>query len=243
LKPEVEGYITSMQKYTYNLDVFYREDAISFYLLGALITDGCVQKNNGGKRVRFTSADIDWLSSIRDIICPELPIRQYNGAGVIQMDCTPLANWCIEHQCTMKKSLNVRFPNLPSKYLPDFIRGCIDGDGSITHGNYKTTNRYGSEYYYECFNCYICGSSFDFLSKMKEELQSAGLSSSLSKINKSSHNFHGRIITPKHPHYRITFGGKTCYKLLNWAYYPDHELSMTRKALKAQEAITHYQRK
>jgi len=30
-----------------------------------------------------------------------------------------------------KKSLNCKFPNIPNKYLPDFIRGLWDGDGCI----------------------------------------------------------------------------------------------------------------
>lgn len=34
-----------------------------------------------------------------------------------------------------RKSLVLKFPNVPKKYLPDFIRGLWDGDGSMFTGN------------------------------------------------------------------------------------------------------------
>ena len=36
-----------MKKYTYNSDVFTNEDDVSYYLLGAFMTDGCVVMRNG----------------------------------------------------------------------------------------------------------------------------------------------------------------------------------------------------
>lgn len=34
------------------------------------------------------------------------------------------------------KSLTIRFPNVPKKYLPSFIRGVIDGDGWVQKTGY-----------------------------------------------------------------------------------------------------------
>src|ERR1700677_3649674 len=50
--------------YNYNTSVFTNENAISYYLLGAFITDGSVRKS--GNRVEITSMDKEWLT----ILCP-----------------------------------------------------------------------------------------------------------------------------------------------------------------------------
>ncbi len=36
---------------------------------------------------------------------------------------------------TERKSLTMRFPDVPEEFLRDFIRGCWDGDGSIFEGS------------------------------------------------------------------------------------------------------------
>lgn len=43
-----------------------------------------------------------------------------------------------------RKSLDLKFPNVPKKYLPDFIRGLWDGDGSVFY--YKYSKTYFSSY-------------------------------------------------------------------------------------------------
>ena len=43
-----------------------------------------------------------------------------------------------------RKSLNVKFPNIPKKYLPDFVRGLWDGDGCIYYS--KQNKSYAASY-------------------------------------------------------------------------------------------------
>ena len=45
-----------------------------------------------------------------------------------------------------RKSLDVKFPYVPKKYLPDFIRGLWDGDGSVYYAKYKGHKTYRSTY-------------------------------------------------------------------------------------------------
>lgn len=45
-----------------------------------------------------------------------------------------------------KKSLDVKFPNIPKEFLPDFIRGYFDGDGCIYKYKLKTKNKSESKF-------------------------------------------------------------------------------------------------
>jgi hypothetical protein len=230
------------QKYHYNTDVFYNEDDISYYLLGAFITDGTIGQS--GFYSILTSVDVDWLEIIAKIISPTLlPQSNNNKVKRLKISNKEITTWFQSHGCLPAKSLTVKLPQIPDEYFRDFLRGCIDGDGCITYGNYKTVSKYGKEYYYPTHNCYLCSSSFVFLEKITEKLVALGLKASLSEIKKVKSILDGREIIPKNPHYRISFGGQTCYDLLNYAYYPGHKLAMPRKNLLAQEIIAFYEEK
>lgn len=60
-----------------------------------------------------------------------------------------------------KKSLVIGFPNIPEKYLPDFIRGYFDGDGSISI--------YDKKYY--SANCSFSSGSKIMLEGLKKSLK------------------------------------------------------------------------
>src|SRR5665213_3239750 len=148
-------------KHTYNLDYFYRGDEISYYLLGAYMTDGCVYRGSDGWSfgVHLSSKDTDWLEIIRDLVCPTQPIKyQKNGGSYIVIYNTELGQWLIEKGCVERKSLTLKFPKVPEKYMPDFLRGCIDGDGRIAV-NYNTKIYKGKQTTYEEWSCYLCSSS------------------------------------------------------------------------------------
>jgi hypothetical protein len=60
---------------------------------------------------------------------------------------------------TENKSLTLEFPEVPKEYLPDFIRGYFDGDGSIMR---LKNNRVNS--------AFTCGSK-KFLIKLHQALK------------------------------------------------------------------------
>src|ERR1035441_82018 len=126
-------------KYNYNIESLTREDDLSYYLLGAFITDGCVKVLKDYKYATITSKDEDWLKQIRDILCPEKPIHQrknnLRNIYILNINNTLMCDWLIAHNCVPAKSRMVELPDIPKQYLPDFIRGCMDGDGSL--GTYR----------------------------------------------------------------------------------------------------------
>lgn len=217
-----------MKKYKYNLNSLTNQDEISYYLLGAFMTDGCVKVYDKRKLVTLTSKDQDWLSLIKDIICPELPITQYNNCGILNFYSTEMAEILISQGCTSQKSLTLQFPEIPQKYLPDFIRGLIDGDGSISQSSY-TVKKTGKSYFHNV--CYLCSSAPDFIKEFYKIV-----CNDFNCTLKIQSNV-GRSVKYLHPHYRVTFTNSHCNKFLKKIYYPGHLLSMPRKRQMAKKLI------
>src|SRR5258708_5438953 len=110
-------------RYNYNTEVFTREDATSYYLLGAFITDGFITNND--QIAGISSKDCDWIKLINDLVCPDKPIEKAgkNCFGV-RYGHQAIIQWLMSNECIARKSLVVEFPNVPSDYMTDFIRGC-----------------------------------------------------------------------------------------------------------------------
>ena len=237
-----------MGKYKLNLDVFYNEGSTSWYLLGAILTDGCIwtnKKRQTTKAVRLVSKDIDWLINIKNLICSDLPIHSKSSkekidCGELWICSSKLAEWLILKGCTPTKSLDVKFPTVPEIYLQDFIRGCIDGDGCLAcykepKGNYS-------------YKVNLCSGSELFINSINDVLKTQGFKPHILKrdIAKPHIMSSGRLFTQKHPYFEINFRGSYAIDIIKWLYYPSHELSMPRKysiAIDMQEKFYKYQSK
>jgi hypothetical protein len=112
-----------MNKWDYNLQTFYNENELTYYLLGVFMTDGCVMLNpkNSGS-VTLTSKDKDWLEIINQYICPKKPlIKHGKNCHRIMYNSIELANWLISHKCKPRKSLTLEMPEVPNQYIIDFL--------------------------------------------------------------------------------------------------------------------------
>lgn len=223
-------------KYSHNIQAFTNEDAISYYLLGAYITDGCVSRNGVSLATEIKSKDEDWLRSIGDVISPQSPIVKVKNSNCYRLRVADkkIATWLVEHECVPNKSLKVKMPQIPVEYLPDFVRGCIDGDGSIssyTRNNGTSQKRYATQ------SCYIVSASKHFIVDLHEQLKQCGLHST-TKIKRTKGKTtilnDGQKIIGKHDQYIIQFTGKYCLSVLQYCYYPEAKLFMARKKKRAQ---------
>ncbi len=121
---------------------------------------------------------------------------------------------------TPRKSLSVKFPNIPRKYLRHFLRGVIDGDGNIRY-----VQREKSPY----FEITISSGSKVFLEKMAEEIYSIGIKG---KVRKVSSNV-----------YILQYSCKRGLQLAKFIYNKDSNLCLSRKfdqyavALRAKEVV------
>jgi hypothetical protein len=105
------------------------------YVLGLWWSDGCMRvKTHGAHEIEIASNDKDHLEVIAQVI----------GEKYFMRKVSPLANTYVITFCskqmyqdllalggTPRKSRTIGFPPVPSELLPHFIRGVIDGDGTL----------------------------------------------------------------------------------------------------------------
>ena len=218
-------------KYDYNYQVFTNEDANSFYLLGAFTTDGCVYKSGKTSYAcQLSSCDKDWLNAIKDVIGTNLKLHQfsdnYYGIRIIR---NKIAQWFIDHGCTPRKTLTVKLPDIPDQYMPDFLRGCIDGDGSLyISQNHNIMAR----------TCCLVSASEEFLIGIKNYLLGKNIVAHIYEKHQTKPSIvNGKLIVQKHPCYVLNVYMYNCYKFVNMLYYPNHELRLERKFSIAKQII------
>ncbi len=225
-------------KNTVNYNSFLAEDDISYYLLGAYMTDGCISSvSKNSYEVSITSADQDWLEKIRDIIVPTKPISKNQNTSEFYFGDQIMAEWLISYGCTPKKSRTIRLiKDIPSEYHRDFIRGLVDGDGSISVFDYKKIKK-EKEYWYKNTTVYICGISPEFLEDIQKIIPE-DIKCFLTNVGKRKDHFlRGKLVHANYDCYRLIFNGKAAIKLLNWLYYDGNKISLPRKEKLSQTAM------
>lgn len=217
-------------KHTVNYDTFLAENDISYYLLGAYMTDGCISPTSKNSyQVSITSVDNDWMEKIRDVIVPTKPVgKEVNNAYRFYFGDKIMAEWLISYGCTPKKSKTIRLiKDIPSEYHPDFIRGLVDGDGSICVFDYKKIKN-NKEYWYKNTTTYICGISKEFLEDIKK-LIPEDINCNIINVGPGNGIIRGRAVHGNYDIYRLMFNGKAAVRLLKWLYYDNHKISLPRK--------------
>lgn len=211
-------------------EIFFKENELSYYLLGAFITDGNViqdKSRTNSFKISLSSKDKDWLELIQHEFEGEGRLKQTKGNQYeLRLYNKKIYDWLIQHGCTPRKSLSLTMPNIPEQYFKDFLRGCMDGDGSISITHYKATKNAKT---YSTISIYLCGSSLDFIRSISEKLNKLGLKHNLLTINTEKNHINGKLIGSKNPNYRIQFSGrKRGTPFLEWLYH-DCKLAMPRK--------------
>lgn len=152
-------------KYQYNYNIFDIESAISYYLLGVVISDGCI--GNNLRYIVINSIDKEWLESIARIFCKNKPVyMRKNNTGTVYWSLSitdkKITKWFIDHGCFPNKSLTVKMPIIPNEYFSHFVRGVFDGDGNISIIKMKGKTLK--------LNTYICSGSKEFALSIHNKL-------------------------------------------------------------------------
>lgn len=105
------------------------------YLLGFLYADGCVNKNNCISII-VNQKDREILEMFKNELKATNPITEINRKnGKIHVRivfCSKhMSDTLIQIGCVHNKTKQLHFPNIDEKYKWHFIRGFMDGDGSI----------------------------------------------------------------------------------------------------------------
>lgn len=105
------------------------------YAVGLIATDGNL--SGDGRHLSLTSKDRDLLETFRACLNIGAAITPHGSgrgsAGLrVQWGDRHFYDWLIGIGLTPAKSLTLRPLAIPDAVFADFVRGCIDGDGSVT---------------------------------------------------------------------------------------------------------------
>lgn len=101
------------------------------YILGLLITDGCISKTGV---VSLCINDLELLEKVKNVLGAEhniMPSKHQPNLFHFAFARKHMVERLLVLGVTPQKSLTVKFPAVPDEYSSNFIRGVFDGDGSV----------------------------------------------------------------------------------------------------------------
>lgn len=113
------------------------------YWLGFLFADGNVSSKGNKIELSLSSTDIEHLEKFKEFLNYNGNLKEYNTNFIKRKRCRLIFSSKHMHTtlckcgCIPKKSLILQFPKVElfkeSRYIKDFIRGYVDGDGCLTY--------------------------------------------------------------------------------------------------------------
>lgn len=227
-----------MTKRKYNIDDNYFSEISTerkAYILGLMYADGCVYSDYA--KLDLKTDDIKLLEDIAFEIKNTCPIKTYEYKKksyfkyqnkTYEFDCSMSRLSMHSKQivrdlnkcgCVSNKTLKLKFPNseiLDESLIKHFIRGYLDGDGSISFSERKSSSKYRSTYLH--FNITFTG-TYDVIHGIKNVLY---------KVVPFEGNIRSRWVDSNNNFTLSIDGNNICYKLLNWIY-EDATLYLDRK--------------
>ncbi|MBU4251700.1 MAG: LAGLIDADG family homing endonuclease [Candidatus Omnitrophica bacterium] len=112
-----------------------------WYLVGLITSDGCLSKD--GRHVDITSSDYEFLSKIKNKFSLTNRIgtknkEKINLAYYIQISNKNFYDFLLSVGLIPNKSLTLGRLDVPKEFFNDFLRGLIDGDGSLRSWRHVT---------------------------------------------------------------------------------------------------------
>jgi hypothetical protein len=203
------------------------------YAIGLIATDGSISKD--GRHIDFTSKDYQLLSafkkclSLTNKISAKSNYQSNRRYFHIQFCNAPFYRWLNKIGIKTNKTRSIARLKIPALYMRDFLRGHLDGDGSIftykdTYASYRN-KQYTFIRLYTAFN----STSEKHLTWIRETIKrQLGIQGGLT-------SFCGK--TRKLPLWTLRFAKNDSIKLLRWLYYNDSLPCLVRKRKIAEQFI------
>lgn len=128
---------TDKPRLTVNEDYFQHWSSNMAYILGFILADGCIIKGtypgySDSLKFGVQIGDKDILEKIKKELKALHKISLVNNAAHFCISSQKLVNDLKRLSINYRKSLKEQITEVPATYVKDFIRGIIDGDGSIS---------------------------------------------------------------------------------------------------------------
>ena len=136
------------------------------YFLGILITDGNVFIKNKTYKVSITLQEQD--KYLIEEFCKEIKLNKKvtsdcRGCYSVQVCSKKMCEDLRKYHISPNKTFTIKLPQIDDKYMSHFLRGCVDGDGSV--GFYERKNRCSHKKIIR-----LCSASKTFLEEVKNYL-------------------------------------------------------------------------
>lgn len=181
------------------------------YVLGLIVTDGNVFRRKNGWTVGFITTDHELIGIVESVLasCLGVTVGKTSAGKTWWLWRThdpELVRVLAAYGIGPRKSLTVKFPEIPSNVLHHFVRGLIDGDGSVMHDKRGRNSLVLT----------ICSGALDFLNGMKAAVPF--------KCGRPSR---GTGV------WRIAWWGKSARGLRDWIYRESSGVRLERKYRRA----------
>lgn len=187
-------------KYKSNEKFFDTWSHLMAYVLGYIYADGSLENSPSirAKYLRITSTDFasiegmkKWLGSGHKIIEINPLLKPRKKQFLIRIGSHKIYQALTKLGLYPNKSLTIKMPNIPKKYLANFVRGYFDGDGCVYI--HKERNLIG-KMLIKRLTIIFTSSSFDFLQQLSDTLKDP-LDLKQNKVYKSNRSFQLRYST------------------------------------------------
>lgn len=198
------------------------------YAIGLLTTDGNMSKDK--RHINMRSSDIQLLETFKSCLNIQGKISQSKNDGWakkpsyrVQFGNIQLYNWLLNIGLFPAKTYTIGKLKIPDEYFRDFLRGHIDGDGSIWTYQDKWNTFKKPEYVYT--RLWV-----RFLSASEEHIE--WIQSKIFQLqNIKGHLWERKPYRPDQTTsmWEVKFAKKDSIKLLSWIYYSPDVPCLLRK--------------
>jgi hypothetical protein len=220
---------TSPWKNTYNVNFFKRPNKINSYWAGFLLADGYIRRNRAAVSLKLKKTDHPHLLKFKKAIKFSGEIKKYKKYSYSAIDIS--GTWFIKDLrknfgIIPNKTFRLEFPLLSKVNTEHFLRGIMDGDGSVSY----VTNKQGKKYITVSFLGYK-----PIIQKIRDIL--------CSNIIMKRRGKNGKTYIPaliKHKNKKLVylwFSGRNAMKVLKYLYKNSSDTSrLERKYLRYRHA-------
>lgn len=207
---------------TLNHDFFKTWSPEMAYVLGFFAADGNMIKNNRGAHfIAFYSTDFCIIEKIRRLLNSNHKISVKNKSKInpkwkdcyqLQIGSKEFFKDLIMLGMTPNKSLSLKMPKIPIKFLNHFLRGYFDGDGHVSVSTYQKKDRKNKS---TIIITGLTSGSKEFLKDLRNVLEESKIVIGGSLYTTSGHH--------------LCFSTRDSLRLYNFMYLAKQDLYLERK--------------
>jgi hypothetical protein len=201
------------------------------WIVGLIATDGNLARSPRG--LSITSKDLDLLESVRRCLSLSNRFGKTKGklgvANRLQWRNRAFYDWLLSIGLTPRKSLTIGALKVPDEYFADFLRGCIDGDGSVLVYTDRYHIRKKEVYVYERLYVSLVSASFRFLDWIR---------STVERLAYVAGALHEGSRPGKTTMWTLRYAKEESIVLLRWMYHAPEVPCLVRKRAAAEKFLS-----